>query len=620
MENKKEGCAVKKRRISKGKVVAAAAFAVVFLSLGSYVCFSGESRNSLKQNGALAIKSFEEVFAPPTSDGIVSEIDPVSQNASSGTDEASGNTSSTVADAAENDGRSVPPQIAKVSNATVTESSVVTAPPPDVPDSNVNIENNTSSPSVATESGPGPSCDFPVSDPSVISHHLILNEVAWMGSPALPGETADHAANREWMELKNISGAEVSLEGWLIADVGGKIKISFGSGDMLAANGFYLLSRGGALNGIAADKAYTGTLSNAGDKLIVLDSSCGVSDFLDASAKWPGGSNATKQTLERTTDFGWQTSASSGGTPRAENSTGAAPLAASTATGTYELDVAIAGDGGGKVTIKPGGVVCGTTCTGEYVAGTAMLLAAAPGMGATFVGWSGGCSGTSACSFSVGGPVSVVAEFRLNADASLMDQESADVLGADSGMPSDISAGNDSSSTNSVNASSTDLPPPPPPSTASIDHLVIAAVQIAGAASSDDFVKIYNPTAAAVDMSGWKLRKKSSTGTDASLREFPAGSSVAAGAYFTWASSANGFAQSIGADASSTGTLAANNSVALFDGSGAQVDAVAWGTGTGQYGEGAPYPDDPLPNQVLQRKFLDGAAVDTDNNENDFTL
>ena len=31
------------------------------------------------------------------------------------------------------------------------------------------------------------------------------------------------------------------------------------------------------------------------------------------------------------------------------------------------------------------------------------------------------------------------------------------------------------------------------------------------------------------------------------------------------------------ADASSTGTLAANNSIALFDGSGAQVDAVGMG-------------------------------------------
>jgi len=45
-----------------------------------------------------------------------------------------------------------------------------------------------------------------------------------------------------------------------------------------------------------------------------------------------------------------------------------------------------------------------------------------------------------------------------------------------------------------------------------VSHLVISAIEIAGVVASDDFVKIYNPTQSAVDISGWKLRKKSSTG------------------------------------------------------------------------------------------------------------
>ncbi len=155
---------------------------------------------------------------------------------------------------------------------------------------------------------------------------------------------------------------------------------------------------------------------------------------------------------------------------------------------------------------------------------------------------------------------------------------------------------------------------------ASINHLILAAIQIAGTAAGDDFVKIYNPTPSAVDISGWKLRKKSSTGTDSSLREFSKGSEVLPNGYFTWASSANGFAASIGADASSTETLATNNSIALLDTNGTQVDAVAWGTGMNQYVEGTPYPESPGANQVLQRKFTDGVIVDTDNNANDFTL
>jgi hypothetical protein len=151
-------------------------------------------------------------------------------------------------------------------------------------------------------------------------------------------------------------------------------------------------------------------------------------------------------------------------------------------------------------------------------------------------------------------------------------------------------------------------------------HLLIAAVQIAGAAASNDLVKIYNPTATTVDVSGWKLHKKSSTGNDAPIREFPTGTSIAPDQYFVWANSADGFAASVGADTSSTQTLAADNSVALLDASGTIVDAVAWGTGTGQYGEGPPYPTDPVANQMLVRQSAGGVMVDTDNNANDFVL
>ena len=98
-----------------------------------------------------------------------------------------------------------------------------------------------------------------------------------MGLPSSTGLTADQGANGEWMELANISGAEVSLDGWRILDAAGKIKISFGSGDMLAPDGFYLLSRGGnSVHGISTDKAYAGTLPNTGDELAVLDPSSSI--------------------------------------------------------------------------------------------------------------------------------------------------------------------------------------------------------------------------------------------------------------------------------------------------------------------------------------------------------
>ena len=157
-------------------------------------------------------------------------------------------------------------------------------------------------------------------------------------------------------------------------------------------------------------------------------------------------------------------------------------------------------------------------------------------------------------------------------------------------------------------------------SASSPNHILIAAVQTGGASSSNDLVKLYNPTAAAIDVSGWKLHKKSETGTDYSLKEFPAGSTIAAGQFFVWANSIGGFSETVDANVSSTETLAADNSVAIMDSAGDIVDAVAWGTGTSQYGEGPPYPTSPGANQLLSRRSSDGAMADTGDNSDDFTI
>lgn len=678
MNNQKETVREKRQGISRKKVVVATVMVIAVFVVGSYLYVSGRARGFLEQGSAIALKSFEEIFQPSATGTIVSEVD-LASSSESDTTNTEFSKSSSVGNGTSTEKQNGDPassestkenETAAVNKTTTknnahdilgraTSTTSAASSETTLPDSSVGknslIDTSTGTGKVSSSSGLNAinateisNCSFPASVPENISHRVILNEIAWMGAPSSTGETAAAAANREWIELKNISGGEISLDGWRIMDATEGIKISFGSGDLIAANGLYLLSRGGsAVSGVSADKAYTGTLSNSGDKLAVLDTTCSVSDFLDASAKWPGGSNTTKQTLERTATLGWQTSSVVGGTPRVENSAGM-PIKSITSSSTekYTVNIAIAGDGGGKITIKPGSTVCKTMCTNEYVAGTAVTLTATPGAAAEFSGWSGGCSGASACSFVIMGPVSVVADFRANVDSSLAVNEAtpmadtADVTStadatdnaiivatttdtaAETSTAVVVDAADTSNTTDTADAtvvigqtpsSSVSLP-------ASVNHLVIAAIQIAGASSGDDSVKIYNPTPLGVDIGGWKLRKKSSTGTDSSIREFPKGNTVAPGGYFMWASSANGFAASIGADASSTETLAANNSVAIFDGNGAQVDAVAWGIGTNQYVEGSPYPESPPANQVLQRKFADGAVVDTDNNANDFTL
>ncbi len=195
---------------------------------------------------------------------------------------------------------------------------------------------------------------------------------------------------------------------------------------------------------------------------------------------------------------------------------------------------------------------------------------------------------------------------------------------ASSSLPAEASSTDVASVDDATSATSTAaLTPTTTPTDvagAVVGHILIAAVQIGGASSSNDLVKLYNPTAAAIDVSGWKLHKKSETGTDYSLKEFPAGSTIDAGQFFVWANSTGGFSETVAANVSSTETLAVDNSVALMDATGNIVDAVAWGTGTSQYGEGPPYPTSPGANQLLSRRSSDGMMVDTDNNTNDFTL
>lgn len=641
----------------------------VLAGAGILVFSSRRAGDAVRQGAAIAARSFVDIFAPAATDTVVSEVNFPSPDIPGKAGEDSMGTSSegnsSPGKMLDNGSVATGSAVTKYKNAGIfaaqsghagnaADDAVILPRPGAVPKISSPPENSsavlsaqdagtnsTASGSTVLPVSVPAGCSFPASVPVDLSRRVILNEIAWMGSVVAGGETADHAANREWIELKNISGTTVSLNGWTIMDAEGKIKVSFGSGDELRQGALYLLSRNGDLiGGLSADKSYSGALPNDGDKLAIIDASCGVSDFLDASAKWPGGSNATKQTLERTASLGWQTSFAGGGTPRAENSTGA-PVVSSSSAQTYPVNVAISGDGAAAVLLKPGSIVCRISCMKEYAAGTIVTLAAVPGSNVDFLGWSGGCAGSSTCSFAINGAVSVVAGFRSTTDALWVDNggvatagDIADTADNGSSTAENVASSSVATDTASSSASSSDeesagsatstddasggAPQAAPSST--VGHAVIAEIQIAGAESSNDFVKIYNPTGVAVDMSGWKLRKKSATGTDASIREFPSGSSIAPGSYFIWANSADSFAQSMDADASSTATLAANNSTALFDETDALVDAVAWGTGTDQYVEGAAYPTNPGANQVLKRTFVNGAVIDTDSNSNDFSL
>ena len=148
------------------------------------------------------------------------------------------------------------------------------------------------------------------------------------------------------------------------------------------------------------------------------------------------------------------------------------------------------------------------------------------------------------------------------------------------------------------------------------NHILISEVQIKGATASQDFIELYNPTSAQVDISGWKLRKRISTGAESSLIVIPSLTKITSRGYVLWANTLNGYSATVGADLTNSATLADNNSIALINASDTIIDQLSWGNGINQFKEGLGYPDNPGASQSLERK----AGIDTDRNETDFIL
>ncbi len=436
------------------------------------------------------------------------------------------------------------------------------------------------------------SCTFPsaLTATSSFSGRLIFNEIAWMGSPSSSLPAGANEGGAEWMELKNNSSGTIALAGWKIEDASGKIAIRFGESDRIGAGGFFLLMRGSTTfpYAHASEISYSGNMKNDGEYLVIFDPLCGISDYIAAMDGWPSGDNAAKKTMERdAAGGGWHTSAVAGGTPGAENSLPVVPVY-------YGVTAVFSGAGGAAISSDPAGIACDAAkCSGSFEEGTKVKLVAVPATGTVFGGWSGACSGKGACAFTVKGKTDVAAMFRIP-DASPRVEESLSIPSSSAAIPS----------------STRDSP----------GSVLIVAVQIAGAASSNDYVRLYNPTAAPIVMEGWKLKKRSATGAEYSLRTFPLGTTIGAGGYFTWANSKDSFAASFGADVSSTETLAADNSIALIAADGSVDDALAWGVGSGQFGEGYPFPTNPPEGQILVRTTAGNVPIDTGDNGKDFIL
>ncbi|MDQ3018694.1 MAG: lamin tail domain-containing protein, partial [bacterium] len=117
---------------------------------------------------------------------------------------------------------------------------------------------------------------------------------------------------------------------------------------------------------------------------------------------------------------------------------------------------------------------------------------------------------------------------------------------------------------------------------------IISAVQITGGTgkTSEDFIELYNPSSVHFNLKGYRLVKRSATGTtDSLIKSWTADAYIPPHSFYLWANS-DFTSISTAPDLTSTATLAGHNGVALRFGAsdtGTTIDSIAWGVTTNSF-------------------------------------
>jgi len=146
------------------------------------------------------------------------------------------------------------------------------------------------------------------------------------------------------------------------------------------------------------------------------------------------------------------------------------------------------------------------------------------------------------------------------------------------------------------------------------DHIVISEIQVEGAGSTtDEFIELFNPTASTVDISDWRLERKTAGGGTLEDLVSSMSGSIAANSYYLVAHDTN-YDAGVAPDATYSANVTGANTVTLYDNGAAVIDKVGMGT-AGDY-EGAGAASSPPDDRSIRRIGND----DSDNNATDFEL
>ena len=155
------------------------------------------------------------------------------------------------------------------------------------------------------------------------------------------------------------------------------------------------------------------------------------------------------------------------------------------------------------------------------------------------------------------------------------------------------------------------------------DHLVVSEVVTGGASASDEFIEIYNPTAAALPLEGLELIYVTASGATISRRAAWALGTpeLGPGRHLLVANELGAYA-GIADALYASGMASTGGSVALrIQGAGQALDAVGWGSAASLWIEGRPAPAPPAGSSLERLPGgSSGSTSDTDDNLADFAI